>query len=66
MEEVGEKAGQSVTAVKMVRLLFPFGKLLSNWWLYQNKEKGGLESLQEVDNQDPGVNSDDEDDELKV
>ena len=48
----------------------------------QNKEKGGLESLpetgqwnndkmrvkreQEIDNQDPGVNSDDEDDELKA
>ena len=44
----------------------------------QNKEKFGLESLQEtgqwnneqreqeVDNQDPGVNSDDEDDELKA
>ena len=47
----------------------------------QNKEKSGLESLpetgqwnsfdkiriqREVDNQDPGVNSDDEDDELKA
>ena len=54
-------------------------EISDNWYLYQTKEKGGLESLPEtgqwssvdktrigremdMNNQDPGVISDDEDD----
>eukprot|EP00092_Neocalanus_flemingeri_P034882 GFUD01037957.1.p1 GENE.GFUD01037957.1~~GFUD01037957.1.p1 ORF type:complete len:562 (-),score=174.41 GFUD01037957.1:111-1796(-) len=65
VEQIGEKARQSVSTLKLNNEKGGLESLpeTEQW---SRIDKTGIEWEQEIDNEDPGVNSEDEDDELKT
>eukprot|EP00092_Neocalanus_flemingeri_P003034 GFUD01003243.1.p1 GENE.GFUD01003243.1~~GFUD01003243.1.p1 ORF type:complete len:560 (+),score=162.20 GFUD01003243.1:269-1948(+) len=65
VEQIGEKARQSVSTLKLNKEKGGLESLpeTEQW---SRIDKTGIEWEQEIDNEDPGVNSEDEDDEVKL